>query len=258
MTTIELVGLITNVLASLGVIGALVALIWQFRSFRREQHIALREATLPFFRAWWGAENWLETEEITVPQLRAAFYGLVGSPNEKPEDSILAKLAKLQNESEAAGGYFGLGQAGGRLKELVEQGKVPNTLRDTDHLRKLTFFYDMIGWLGAHGLIDVDYILGPMQHHMRRTWWVAKVLIERDRQRRGDYWLDPVRHLGFQWLFEYSEKRNQVAIIEDRFSGLSIINDENMEVLKRDIQDDEKLFKTHLRKAGWPIGDGNA
>lgn len=256
MTNIEIVGLIANVLTSLGIIGALVTLIWQFGSFKREQRAALREATLPFFRAWWGAEHWLENEEITVLQLRTSFYGLVGSPNEKPEDTILAEMAKLQSESEAAGGYFGLGQYGDRLEKLVKEGKVPNTLI-VDHLRKLTFFYDMIGWLGAHGLIDVDYILGPMQHHMRRTWWVAKVLIKRDRQRRGDYWLDPVRHFGFQWLFEYSEKRNQVDIIKDRFSGLSIVNDKNMEVLKRDIQDDEKLFKAHLREAGWPTSDGN-
>ena len=53
-----------------------------------------------------------------------------------------------------------------------------------------------LGWLGAERLIEIDHILGPMQHLVKRTWWVMEPLIERARV------ADPVYATGFQWLYE--------------------------------------------------------
>ncbi len=141
MTTLEVIGLIANVLTSLGIIGALIALIWQFRSYKHDQRIALRDATLPVFRAWWGAEPWIQKDDITVPQLREAFFKMVGSPNEKPEETILAQLAIIWKKPEENGGNFGLNQVGYRLQELVDKGVIDDKIKVKDNLRKLNFFF---------------------------------------------------------------------------------------------------------------------
>ena len=75
---------------------------------------------------------------------------------------------------------------------------------------KLVHFFDRVGWLGAAELIDVDYVLGPMEHIMRRTWVTMAdfMTTERDsRQQKGDR-LDPVYNYGFEWLYRYSCEKN--------------------------------------------------
>lgn len=65
---------------------------------------------------------------------------------------------------------------------------------------RLCNFFDRVGWLGAAGLIDVDYIMPPMQHVLRRVWLATEQMIKNDRS------TDPVYLYGLEWLFRRSSK----------------------------------------------------
>ena len=53
---------------------------------------------------------------------------------------------------------------------------------DKGRVRRLCYFFDRVGWLGAAKLIDVDYVLGPMQHSVRRIWMVMEPFIQKERE----------------------------------------------------------------------------
>jgi len=72
-----------------------------------------------------------------------------------------------------------------------------------DHPRRLAWWFDQVGCLAAQRLVEADFILVPMQHLVKRTWWVLKPFI--DRARRSD----PLYCYGLQWLYDESVRRPQ-------------------------------------------------
>lgn len=117
--------------------------------------------------------------------------------------------------------------------------------------KKLCYFFDRVGWLGAAGLIDVDYVLGPMQHALRRAWWAMEPLIERARETSPGKRLDPVFQYGFEWLYERSSlpTKHQAELLRDRFKRPKIRSAVQIEALRRAIDLDEENFRDEMRKA---------
>jgi hypothetical protein len=112
----------------------------------------------------------------------------------------------------------------------------------------LVHFFDRVGWLGAAELIDVDYILGPMQHVMRRTWVAMFPLIEKERRFRESHRLDPVYNYGFEWLYKYSSEpeNNQAELLRRRCRASSVLSKDELKKMKLDIDLDEKTFESYL------------
>ena len=92
---------------------------------------AHREATQQVYREWWSDD---------LRNLRQYFYREFLP---KYRQSLLGKSIK-------------------DIERLVPE--------DQGQIRKLCYFFERVGWLGAAGLIDVDYILGPMQHCVKAVW----------------------------------------------------------------------------------------
>jgi hypothetical protein len=115
---------------------------------------------------------------------------------------------------------------------------------------KLCYFFDRVGWLGAAGLIDVDYVLGPMQHTMRRTWMVVKplIIIARNSMPPGEF--DPVYQYGFQWLFERSSMKDkqQATLLKWRFAHPNILSKGQIKSLQSHIDRDEEEFRQKLEE----------
>ncbi len=206
LTTINI---IANVATALGFFLIAFALLLQYKQYRDARAVTIREATWTVFEKWWGKE---------LADLREYFYYFI----EHHSDELRALREK---------GDIGLGQ----VKDHFP--------KDQGRLRDLTYFFDQVGWLGAHGLIEVDYILGPMQHVMRRVWWATDFLIKNQRKLSEDRWLDPVRHWGLQWLFERSEAKSQIKLLKKRFPKLSLLSDAHLQVMEKNIRDDENRFK---------------
>jgi len=133
-------------------------------------------------------------------------------------------------------------EADGDLKELEHR-----VADDKGQLMSLTGFFDRVGWLGAAGLVDVDYVLGPMQHTMRRVWLATERLISRTREVHPPGQLDPVYRLGFEWLFRRSEEKSQAILLVHRFSDPALFSrNDAIQTLKFRIQDDEREFRQYL------------
>lgn len=80
-----------------------------------------------------------------------------------------------------------------------------------DYPQQLVWWFDRLGCLGAEGLIEIDFILMPMQHLVKRTWWVMEPFILRARE------MDPIYCTGFAWLYEECERRSQNDRIKAMF-----------------------------------------
>ena len=179
------------------------------RKFYQAERLAKTKVTSDaIFREWWGLE---------MSALRRYFYF----------EFLPKHYARI---------------AGGNLKEL--EHKVPG---DEGQLRKLTDFFDRVGWLGAAGLVDVDYVLGPMQHTMRRVWLATEPLITCARKRNPPGQLDPVYRLGFEWLFRRSEDKTHATLLAQQFSDPALFStDGTFEELNTHIQRDEQEFRQRL------------
>ncbi len=160
------------------------------------------------FREWWGPE---------MNDLRKYFYC-----------DYLKKYYSLHVECD--------------LKNFEHQVK-----EDNGRLKTLTAFFDRVGWLGAAGLVDVDYVLGPMQHTMRRVWIATEPLIKNTRKMHPPGQLDPVYRLGFEWLFHRSERKCQASLLVHRFSKPKLYSSRNVvKMLKKQIAADEQEFFGYL------------
>ncbi len=112
-------------------------------------------------------------------------------------------------------------------------------------------FFDRIGWLGAAGFLEVDYVLGPMQHVMRRTWIVMEPLIQREREFTLDKTaFDPVFQYGFEWLFKRSSEtqKHQAYLLRTQFLSPHIHTRKEIETLKEYINTDEANFYQYLQQ----------
>ena len=114
---------------------------------------------------------------------------------------------------------------------------------DRGRTASLCFFFDRIGWLGAAGLIDVDYVLAPMQHTLRRVWTITEPLIRTARVSMLPHF-DPVYLYGFEWLVLRSEQvnRHQVDLLRRRFSDPMVLDDLFATELRANIQRDEAEY----------------
>jgi hypothetical protein len=126
---------------------------------------------------------------------------------------------------------------------------------DMDRTRRFCYFFDKVGWFGAASLIDVGYVLGPMQHSMRRTWIVMKDLIEHerntDRKMDGQYKrFDPVFMRGFEWLFKRSSQpgNDQASLLRDKFNNPKLLTKEEIEDLRKKIFEDEESYCSEIKE----------
>jgi hypothetical protein len=222
-----------------GFFGIVVALWLQREEYKHARQVANRDATEGIFRRWWGLEAGYpksekdKKEEIRrdLPSLRTYFYREF-IPWYKEHGPRLGAI---------------------RLKDFANRavGFTPS-LKDEGRLANLTFFFDEVGWLGAAGLIDVNHVLGPMQHVLRRVWWVSKPWIELDRKRESGYWLDPVRHFGIEWLYQKSVITPQIDLIKDRFRDLPPLShvivgrESNIQELRTELAKDKAAFLSIL------------
>lgn len=233
-------------LAAIATAGGFLAILYslhlQRRTNERSQQVATRDATEVIFRRWWGFESgYPESGEdikagITrdIPALRRYFY----------TEFLPWYWANGANVQEIS------------LKSLSKEASLVGdpTLSDRGRFANLTFFFDEVGWLGAAGLIDVNHVLGPMQHVLRRVWWVSKPWIEKDRETESEYWLDPVRHFGIEWLYRRSVVTPQIDLIQPYFSDIPSLSQcgqedmtlSNNQSLRQQVVADEAKFLLQL------------
>lgn len=118
---------------------------------------------------------------------------------------------------------------------------------DKGRIRKLCYFFERVGWLGAAGLIDVDYILGPMQHVVRMVWLAMEPFIIQERNVEH---IDSVHHTvylsGFEWLYRRSEQKHQAVLIRTQFRRPRLRTWEEIEGLREWIDSDEAKFRKEL------------
>jgi hypothetical protein len=178
---------------------------------RETRNVHIKEATDSIFKIWWSDE---------LNKLRKYFY----------KEFLPKYLAKLKDAS---------------LKEVQIIIK-----EDEGQAREICYFFDRVGWLGAAGLIDVDYVLGPMQHTLRRVWIAMCPLIKRERQIGTQERFDPVFQLGFEWLFERSNKKtnNQASLLAKRFTKPELLCKKAIKKMRLDIIDDEARFQEYLKR----------
>lgn len=151
-----------SVMTVLSVAVSFLAFLVSFISWRMSRTKAIKEATDLIFQEWWSPK---------LKALRGYFRN----------EFLLVDRSKLVGTS---------------LKEIEQ--RLP---ADAGRLNELCFFFDRVGWLCAAGLVNVNYVLPPMQHLLRRVWLATApyVLIERDRADGRPY--DPVYCFGFEWLY---------------------------------------------------------
>jgi hypothetical protein len=191
---------------------ALVALWFSILSTRHSQQTAIKESSDVIFKEWWSEE---------VRELRRYFF-LEFIPQHR------AKLICKGMKS---------------IEQIVPE--------DMGRATRLCAFFDRIGWLGASGLLEVDYVLGPMQHVMRRTWIVMEPLIQKERELTLDkITFDPVFQYGFEWLFKRSNQiqKHQAYLLKKLFLHPHIHSREEINILKEYINSDEATFCQYLQR----------
>ncbi len=197
---------------AIAIISAIVALIavWlSLQSNRQSQRSTIREATEVIFKEWWSEE---------FRELRKYFF----------LEFIPKHRAKLTGKG---------------MKDIDQVIRV-----DKGRARQFCYFFDRVGWLGAAGLIDVDYVLGPMQQSMRRAWIVMEPLILKERIFRPNEQFDPVFQYGFEWLFRRSSqsKNHQAYLLGYRFSRPHIRTRKQIRELRAQIDMDEANFRREI------------
>ncbi|MFH2040206.1 MAG: hypothetical protein ABIJ65_12305, partial [Chloroflexota bacterium] len=112
------------------------------------------------------------------------------------------------------------------------------------------YFFDKVGWLGAAGLIDVDYILAPMQHYLRRAWIAMEPLINRSREFSNDKPYDPVYQWGFEWLYLRTNqtRKHQARLLRRIFSNPSLLSKKDFVQLLHYIDADEENYRNLLKE----------
>jgi hypothetical protein len=213
-----LANIVTALMAFCGVVAAFIAIWVANQANRSAKRIATRDVTERVYEKWWGKPG---VEDIR--ELRKYFY-----------TEFLEKYLPIA-QAKAVG-----------LKDI--EVVIPE---DQGRARKLCYFFDQVGWLGAAGLLDVDYVLGPMQHVMRRVWFVMKPFIMRQRRKEVDKpnQFDPAYQRGFEWLFMYSERNHQAKLFLNKFSRPSILSRESFRSLMQEIDENELDFcKLYISK----------
>jgi len=120
-------------------------------------------------------------------------------------------------------------------------------LKSKEKVKQLCYFFDRVGWLGAANLVDIDYVLGPMQYTVRRVWITTEEFIKEERKQeresKSDKLFDPVYQFGFEWLFKYSNKKHQAKLARDKFRNPKLLSQKQSRILQAQINDDEIKFR---------------
>jgi hypothetical protein len=178
---------------------------------RHRRRVATRDATERIFAEWWSDD---------LAELRQHFREFTAKHRAR---------------------FIGKG-----MKQIANEFR-----EDGRRTQRFCFFFDKVGWLGAAGLIDVDYVLAPMQHAMRRCWIAMEPLIKHDREPAPGQSLDPVYQWGFEWLYKRSSeaKHHQANLLRTKFSRPRLRSDAEIMTLKEQIDKDEKQFKQILQSS---------
>ena len=172
---------------------------------------AIREATQQVYKEWWSDE---------LRDLRQYFYREF--------------LHKHRRELK-----------GKNIKEIES-----SIIEDRGRIRKLCYFFERVGWLGAAGLIDVDYILGPMQHCVRFVWLAMEPFILEERHPQNLEHVDAVHHSvylsGFEWLYKRSCRKHQADLIRTKFRRPRLRSRIEINALKDWIEIDEAKYRKEL------------
>ena len=197
-------------------LGGTLGLLGAYLQFRQRQKEARREATDRIFEEWWSPH---------FADLRKYFF----------QEFVPKYRISLNRKG---------------MKRIADE-----ISEDRGQSQKLCFFFDKVGWLGAAGLIDVDYVLGPMQQAMRRCWIVMEPLIRHEREIGSEGRPDPVYQFGFEWLYERSSKpRYHLSeLVKRRFSKPKIRSKQEIQAIRNQIEKDERTFRGKLREAGIEI-----
>lgn len=149
------------------IIIAFAALLISIRNWNSSKQKNRKDATDKIFEEWWSDET---------KALRTYFVS----------DFLETKVPLLNGHSMKS------------VEKIVPE--------DKGRLNRLCYFFDRVGWLAAAGLIDIDYVMAPMQHFMRRLWLTIEPQVVYERQLVPDSTplFDPVYYKGFEWLFHRS------------------------------------------------------
>lgn len=188
------------------VIIALIAIWLSREGNRNSQRATTREATEAIFAEWWGED---------MRELRKYFF--------------LSFIPKYR--------FKCTGISLTEVEHVIAD--------DKGQIMRLCHFFDRVGWLGAIGLIDVDYLMGAMQHVMRRVWMSTEPLIKKEQER------NPVYHYGFEWLFRRSNKHNkhQAVLVGYKFRNPRILSKKQIHTLRDQINKEEVNFQLTLQNA---------
>jgi len=121
---------------------------------------------------------------------------------------------------------------------------------DEGRARRLCYFFDRVGWLGAAELIDIDYVLGPMQHSVRRVWIAMEPFIQKERKPESAKLLDPVYQFGFEWLFKRSNETHQAKLVRNKFRNPKLLSRKQSKILQVQIDRDEAKFRKRFLVRG--------
>jgi hypothetical protein len=204
-----------NLLSTVGNFASLVILFYMaviYWMMRRDAvKNSIREATQQVYKEWWGDD---------LKDLRRYFYREF-IPNYRKQ--LLGKCIK-------------------EIELTLEE--------DNGRIRKLCYFFERVGWLGAAGLIDVDYILGPMQHCVRFVWLAMEPFILEERKPQNLSQVDSSHHSvylsGFEWLYKRSTQKHQAVLIREKFRKPRLRSWQEIRELKDWIDADEEKFRKGL------------
>jgi hypothetical protein len=205
-------GNLFNLIGSFISLFSLVFMMFIYWMMRRDAvKDSIREATQQVYKEWWGDE---------LRDLRRYFYREF-MPNYRKE--LLGKC----------------------IKEIEL-----TFAEDRGRIRKLCYFFERVGWLGAAGLIDVDYILGPMQHCVRFVWLAMEPFILEERKPQNLSQIDSSHHSvylsGFEWLYKRSSQKHQAVLIRQKFRKPRLRSWQEIRELKDWIDADEEKFRREL------------
>lgn len=168
------------------------------------------EATHEIYKEWWSDE---------LNELRRYFY----------EDFLPIYKSKKNKLT---------GKGMKEIETLISE--------DKGRARRLCYFFGRVGWLGAAGLIDIDYVLGPMQHSVRRVWMAMEPYIQKEREPGSAKLLDPVYQFGFEWLFKRSNKKHQAKLVRKKFQKPKLLSRKQSKILQAQIDTDEARFRENF------------
>lgn len=196
-------GTISALISGLSLAASGLAVLFTWQGHRLSQRFGIKETADRIFTEWWSQE---------MRELRLYFM-LEFVPTHRSKVLGL-KLTQIQHT-------------------LPE---------DKGRMIRLCYFFDRIGWLASAGLIDVDYVLGPMQHVLRRLYFATESFLHEDQK------ANPLYYHGFVWLFERSNRKgkDQASLISKRFVRPRTLGRKETTSLRNHLRTEEELFLASL------------